>query len=205
MGTDMTQRGASTLSANYGFESVEACAGSLASGAHVLDAGAGASTFGQTLATMRPDIHWTNLDIGYTNTAALAALQEGAPSNLTFVTGDIRRATQLFPHSIFDVVFSYWALNYLVGNHARRGIRQLLDVTRPTGRLSVGALVGMADPLEPGVWKKNAQTITLSPSEDPSFQEAVVIHISAALKYPQRVLPLQGVTYAPIIGKDLVQ
>jgi 2-polyprenyl-3-methyl-5-hydroxy-6-metoxy-1,4-benzoquinol methylase len=198
MDTDMTQRSAVTLACNYGFESVEACADSLPMDARVLDAGAGAATFGHTIARMRPDIRWTNLDIGYVNAAALAALQERAPSNLTFVTRDVREAVELFPQDSFDAVFSYWLLNCLEERQARQGVRQLLDTTKPAGRLSVGALVGLANLGE------RAQTITLSPSEDLSFHDAVATHISAALQPFRRVPPLQEATYAPITGKGLI-
>ncbi|HVX57230.1 MAG TPA: hypothetical protein VHA37_05855, partial [Candidatus Saccharimonadales bacterium] len=103
----MTQRGPETLSRFYGFGSAQELADSLPPEAQVVDAGAGASTFGHTIAGLRPDISWTNLDTAYKEGEALDSLKETAPPNLHFVRGSILEAAQHLEPESFDRTYSH--------------------------------------------------------------------------------------------------
>ncbi|HYH35998.1 MAG TPA: class I SAM-dependent methyltransferase [Candidatus Saccharimonadales bacterium] len=195
-GTKMTQRGPQTLARFYGFESVEAVADSLPQDAAVLDAGAGASRFGHTIAAMRPDVRWTNLDVGYLDESVLAVLQKTAPENVTFVRGSITEAAELLPHSNQDRVFSFFALNYL-GRFQIAGVRQLVRAAKPTGQVALGKLWIVRDQVA------TPSTIKFSP--DPS-NKSVVSHITQALNPLEGgAPPLPGVEYSAIRGDDSVK
>lgn len=192
-GTRMTQRGPQTLARHYGFGSVEALADGLPPDATILDAGAGASRFGHTIAAMRPDIRWTNLDIGYADEPALASLRETAPDNVTFLQGSILDATALLPYASQDRVFSYFALNYL-GNFRAAAAKQLMGVAKPTGQVALGKLWIVRDHVA------TPSTIRLSPGY---FHGFLTSHIAKALH--EGAPPLDGAEYNPVRGDDSIK
>lgn len=84
-----TARTAKRLSRAYGFETPQALAHSLPDGAFVVDVGSGKSKFGNTIATLRPDIHWVNIDMRNGSARSMHRLQAKAPSNVQYVGGDV--------------------------------------------------------------------------------------------------------------------
>lgn len=173
----MTQRGPETLAGFYGFESAEALADSLPSDAEVADMGAGASRLGHTIAGLRPDIHWINLDIGYADQTALAGLQETAPDNLTLLEGSITNAAELVPPGSLDRVFSFWALGYLHEPEIREAVRKFVGLTKPTGQLALGKLWIIED----NAAHKVARPTTIR-FDHTAFPGAVADHVAKAVK-----------------------
>lgn len=190
-GTKMTQRGPETLSRFYGFESAQALADSLPDDASVLDAGAGASTFGHGIAGLRPDVRWINLDVGYHDSSVLAELQEGAPENLTFLPGSVTRVDELLPDESLDRVFSFWSLNYLSTQWARASVVKLTRATQPAGELALGRL-WIRNPEDP---RFKAHTIRFAKTP---FPGAIASHVARALSRSRH--PLESVQYTAIKG-----
>ncbi|MDB5183083.1 MAG: putative methyltransferase [Candidatus Saccharibacteria bacterium] len=134
-----THRSAELLARMHGFESVEDLAKRLAPNAQVLDAGAGASPFGNEVAALRPDITWTNFDYSYRDPKILAEVTAGAPENVKHIAGD---ATHLQGEpGTYDVVFSYWLLPHLSIDDpeaALKAAKGFYDVAKPGALISVG-------------------------------------------------------------------
>jgi len=109
-----TARSAKKLSRAYGFDSPEALATSLPDNALVIDVGSGKSKFGHTIAGLRPDIRWVNVDLRNGRRRPMRRLHARAPSNLHYVGGDVLNlpiapesaqrvySTALLPHIALD-------------------------------------------------------------------------------------------------------
>ena len=91
-----TKRSGQALAEFHGFESIRSLAESIPEGAHVIDVGAGFSTFGHSVTKLRDDIHWINFDAVYSQARwdgfirkMLLRLQDSARDNLAYVSGSI--------------------------------------------------------------------------------------------------------------------
>jgi ubiquinone/menaquinone biosynthesis C-methylase UbiE len=136
-----TDRPAEMLAQKHGFESLAQLASSLPEGARVLDVGAGASPFGKEVATLRPDISWTNFDYSYQNPAILDEVNVNTPTNLAHTAGDATKLAEVYEPGSFDAVFSYWLLPHLSiddSKPAHDAAKAIFAVTKDGGVMSVG-------------------------------------------------------------------
>jgi hypothetical protein len=85
------ERTADVLARRHGYRTVKELASSLPPRAAVLDVGAGVSSLGSVVATLRPDVRWINWDFSYHDKRTLKDVRQGTPSNLTFIAGDATR------------------------------------------------------------------------------------------------------------------
>lgn len=136
-----TGRSAEMLTRRYGYKTLLQLANHLPQDAKVLDAGAGASSLGRVVATLRPDIHWINLDYSYYDKQILADVSSNAPSNLEFMAGDVTQLDHFIKPSSLDAVFSYWLFPHLSLYDPKTTITaavQLYKATKSGGTLAVG-------------------------------------------------------------------
>ena len=136
-----TGRTADTLARRHGYKNVTDLASSLPSHAEVLDVGAGASSLGRTIARLRPDVHWTNLDFSYHDERMLRDVSHDAPSNLTFIAGDATKLDHYIEPTSIDAVFSYWLFPHLSlydRQTALTAAKQLYKAVKPGGILAIG-------------------------------------------------------------------
>jgi len=125
----VTNRGPWILSRRYGFPSFQAFLDSIPSGARVLDAGAGNSSFMERVATERPDVTCVALDIGY---PAGEQLYEDLP-NLRKVGADLTKLhASAIADSSFQLITSYGALVHLMN-------KKLEDCLDPSSDISKAA------------------------------------------------------------------
>lgn len=132
-----------------GYDSVAAFAASLPKAAVVIDVGAGWSRLGHEVASMRPDVRWTNVDPCYAS-SKVAEAGEDLPPNLTLLASDIVQGSAEFKalKSSADLVYSYWLLPHLSLESeapARAAVEHMYELLKPTGKLVVGPVrkVGM--------------------------------------------------------------
>lgn len=144
----MTARDASGLAMAYGYDTVEKLAADIPEEGRVLDAGAGLSDPGNTIASLRPDISWTNLDIRYapgatddTEREKLARLYAEAPSNVSYISGDIFNPPTELIDSRFDRILSYVMLVHAFkrgGDASIQAMKNLLSMGAQGGTIAVG-------------------------------------------------------------------
>lgn len=136
-----TGRPAEKLARKHGFKGVEQVAEYLPDDAVVIDVGAGASPFGETVASLRPDITWVNYDYSYKETGIHEDLSKHAPANVRYIPGDALRLDKEFAPDTFDAAFSYWMFPHLSLDNiepAKLAARAIFNVTKPGGLISVG-------------------------------------------------------------------
>lgn len=135
-----TNRPARRLARAHGFKNTSHLANSLPENANVLDAGAGDSSLGKKVATVRPDIHWVNFDYSYYSGIPDKITQD-CPPNLSFVAGDVTKLSERFAPESFHAVFSYWMMPHLSidsDEPARQAAEQLFIATKQGGSISLG-------------------------------------------------------------------
>ncbi len=140
-----TSRSAETLARVHGFSSVAAFAESIPQGARILDVGAGTSSLGTVITSLRSDVLWTNFDYSYHDPKILESAKAGAPTNLKIVAGDATRLTDYFEPDTFDGVFSYWLLPHLSlerAGPAWDAATGIYTVAKPEAYISVGPVIG---------------------------------------------------------------
>lgn len=128
-----------------GFDSVPEFASSLPKGAIVVDIGAGLSLLGQETAGLRADIHWINIDPGYSKKPLMSRLKSSSPSNLVLLAADITSGTSAIYilNGKADFVFSYWLLPHLsleTDDKAKIALQHMFNLLKPNGKLSVGPI-----------------------------------------------------------------
>jgi len=136
-----TDRPAELLAVKHGYENLAKLAESLPPHAKLLDVGAGASPFGKEVATLRPDISWTNFDYSYNDPKILRDIEADSPANVTYLAGDATRLDENFAPETFDATFSYWLLPHLSIDSvepAAAAARSMYAVTKTGGTISVG-------------------------------------------------------------------
>lgn len=128
-----------------GFNSVARFAESLPEGALVADIGAGLSTFGQEVASMRADIHWINVDPCYLDKKIARWLPENLPPNLELLTDNITLESDTLSglNAKMDFVFSYWLIPHLSledDTAARTAIKNMTTLLKREGKMAVGPI-----------------------------------------------------------------
>lgn len=133
----MTASSPDFLAAVFGGGTIEEFGISLPENAKVVDVGAGLSTFGATIASMRPDIRWTNLDINYdrahVSNSACKTLVNQAPGNVRYVAGNIVGLPEILDEH-YDRAFSY------------NLVPHMLRVDQLAGRLALHNIVRLVGP-----------------------------------------------------------
>jgi ubiquinone/menaquinone biosynthesis C-methylase UbiE len=140
-----TPRTADQIAEMHGYKDVNEFAASLPEGASVLDVGSGDSTFGRTVAELRPDVSWTNFDYSYRDEEALAKISEGAPENIRYVSGDATKLLELYEPETFDAVFSYWMMPHLSIDDMKPAVdaaKSMFEVAKKGAVISVGPVAG---------------------------------------------------------------
>ncbi|MFO0970928.1 MAG: class I SAM-dependent methyltransferase [Candidatus Saccharimonadales bacterium] len=140
-----TPRSADLIAEMHGYNDAKDFAASLPEGANVLDVGSGDSTFGKTIAELRPDISWTNFDYSYEDKEALARISEGAPENIEYVAGDATKLSELYEPETFDAVFSYWMMPHLSIDDMKPALdaaKSIFEVVKKGGLISIGPVAG---------------------------------------------------------------
>jgi SAM-dependent methyltransferase len=125
----------------FGYESPKEVADMLPEGAHVADAGAGASAFGNAVARLREDITWTNIDASYSWEPIRERLAAHAPPNLRFLAADLVELPIPEEAEKYDFVFSYHVFPHIIMENRASGlvaIRNVLQLARAGGRLAIG-------------------------------------------------------------------
>ncbi len=125
------------LAVIHGADSLTDFARTIPTGGSVIDAGAGDSLFGHSVAKMRPDVSWSNLDYSYHNSGALAVLQQCAPPNLQLIAGDATKMHDSFVPESADLITSYWMLPHFSEDNRRLALQGMYRTLRIGGRLSI--------------------------------------------------------------------
>jgi len=122
------------LALRHGAESLTALVEQLPEDARVLDVGAGDSTFAPEAAVLgeHKGVQVTTVDIAGTKQS------EDPRPNLTHITGDATRLTELVEPDSQDLVTSYFMLPHMSPTQRRKAIAEMYTVTKPGGTLSVG-------------------------------------------------------------------
>jgi len=144
----MTDRSGDELAERYGYTDLERLSTSLPSDSEILDVGAGLSNLGHMIASRRPDIQWTNLDIRYSpgrihpiTETTLENLKFTAPDNVRYVAGNVLELPREIAAKRYAHIFSYYMIHHVSNNGREFGvqaIRNMLQLGEPGGKLSVG-------------------------------------------------------------------
>ncbi|HUD07405.1 MAG TPA: class I SAM-dependent methyltransferase [Candidatus Saccharimonadales bacterium] len=171
-----TPRSADMLAKKHGFESVAQLTDSLPANARVLDVGSGASNFGSEVASLRPDISWTNFDYSYNDPDILEHASKHAPGNVQYIPGDATKLQEAYGAETFDAVFSYWMIPHLSIDHtapAIEAVKAMFSVTKTGGILSIGPISNKGR--MPSIRSGKAHRIVKDESTDgQAFAEGVV-------------------------------
>lgn len=183
-----TSRSAGELAHRFGYLSVKSLAADLQPGARVLDAGAGQSNLGATVALLRPDIEWVNFDLRYNDPELLARASKDAPSNLRFVAGDIAELPAHFGPDHFDRIFTYWLLPHLSLNDRRPAIvavNNLLEVAKEDALIKAGPIGNR------GKLRMFGSTKSVRKPADPAAYPAAIAQLSEATRLGVRTRKFQ--------------
>jgi hypothetical protein len=138
----LTNRDAYDLALVHNGMSPNKMADALAQNAVVADIGAGRSTFGTTIAGLRSDITWYNVDLHYWDKGRLGISPPEAPSNVHYVSGDIARDANNFPlaQGSVDRVYSSALMPHLIMSSRQIGytvVHTMARLMKPDGEVSV--------------------------------------------------------------------
>jgi hypothetical protein len=121
-------------------------ASELPENAVVLDLGAGASNLGETIANMRPDVSWTNLDYNYDKPEVARSVDTLPLANLSFVTGDATQLLESCEPETYDAILSYWLFPHLSLDSPEPALaagRGVYDALKEGGVASVGPRINL--------------------------------------------------------------
>ena len=189
-----TARSAEVLAQRHGAENLEMFAASLPENARVLDVGAGDSTLGQEVTVLRQDIEWTSLDF----TTTPRHLQEAAPDNLHYVTGDATRLGERYQPGQFNYVASYWLLPHLPKQERLKALGGMYGILAVKGTLSVGPYTSPADDMPKGVieamrsLKAPAVQIEKTPYTTVDEAAALIARLAAEICVPAQIQRMHG-------------
>ena len=173
-------RDADLVSQMHGFENITQLAASLPEGANILEVGSGASPFGKEVATLRPDITWTNFDYSYYDQRVLDEVSKDAPGNIHFVKGDATKLSEMYEPESFDAIFSYWMMPHLSlddpepAKEAARGMFSLAKINAP---ISIGPAVSegrFTSVRSLFIQAKAHRVVKHTASDSESFTDAIV-------------------------------
>jgi hypothetical protein len=196
-----THRTAIELALYHGYESVNQLAESLPENANVLDAGAGDSSLGREVATLRPDIQWTNFDYSYYSLVPDSTTKD-CPPNLSLQAGDITKLNEFYEPESFDATFSYWMLPHMSlesDEPVREAAKQMFIATKLDGLLSIGPDLAKIRVLPLLRWPGAFQTYKDGSLDIDDFAEKVVSGTQAE-GYIKQNLILTKDLIAPYFG-----
>ncbi len=124
----VTGRSAEKLSRHYGYETLENFAGSIPENAKVIDVAAGRSNLGLSVAAIRDDIKWIDLDIrkGWLNFAKRKQ-RKGTP-NYQFIRGDVLNLP--FASNSVDLIYTSWLLPHIEMDSTELAISAVHSMSR---------------------------------------------------------------------------
>lgn len=171
------------LARSYGYVNLDEFVDAIPQDAQVIDVGAGASTLGQEVCRVRPDISWTNADVCYGFRPLRDRLAEDTPPNLSFLPANMHDVAERAGEHNYDRVFSYYALAYAIMTDRESSVvaaENLIRLMDEDGILSVGPIFRRTELVKRN--PSNGDTFKTPPPKEQLAIQELAEHIVRASK-----------------------